>query len=44
MDDTFLLFKEKQHANLFLEYLNKEHNNIEYTLEYKGITLCCFVI
>ena len=35
MDDTFLLFKEKNYANLFLDYLNKQHNNIEFTVEYE---------
>jgi hypothetical protein len=33
IDDTFVLFKEKDHAQLFLTYLNNKHNNINFTME-----------
>ena len=33
MDDTFLLFKDKQHVNKFFRYLNSRHKNISFTLE-----------
>ena len=28
IDDTFILFKDKSHAPLFLNYLNNQHRNI----------------
>ena len=33
VDDTFLVFREKQHVNLFLNYLNNQHQNIKFTCE-----------
>jgi len=33
MDDTFILFREQAHAPLFLNYLNKQHQNINFTME-----------
>ena len=33
VDDTFLLFKSASHVNLFLDYLNSKHPNIEFTKE-----------
>ena len=33
MDDTFLLFKEKEHIDEFLNYLNGKHENIKFTKE-----------
>ena len=33
VDDTFVLFKEKHHANLFLNFLNSFHQNIQFTME-----------
>ena len=33
MDDTFVLFKEEKQSDLFLNYLNDQHNNIKFTLE-----------
>lgn len=33
IDDTFVLFKEKEHVTLFLEYLNSQHSNIKFTFE-----------
>ena len=33
VDDTFLLFKEKHHANLFLDFVNSFHRNIQFTME-----------
>ena len=33
VDDTFLLFKNETQINNFLNYLNSQHNNIEFTSE-----------
>ena len=33
VDDCFILFKQADHANEFLNYLNLKHANIEFTLE-----------
>ena len=33
IDDNFLLFTNEQHAHLFLQYLNNQHENITFTLE-----------
>jgi len=33
VDDTFLLFRNKNHAILFLDYLNSKHPNIRFTME-----------
>ena len=33
VDDLLIIFSHQSHAPLFLEYLNKQHNNIKFTLE-----------
>ena len=33
VDDTFLLFRDEKHIELFLNYLNSKHNNIKFTKE-----------
>ena len=33
VDDTFLLFQSKDHVEKFRNYLNKQHENIKFTLE-----------
>ena len=33
VDGTFVLFSDKSHAPLFLNYLNRQHNNINFTME-----------
>ena len=33
VDDTLLIFKDKSHAPLFLNYLNNKHPNINFTIE-----------
>ena len=33
VDDTFLIFKHKSHAQLFFDYLNNKHANIKFTME-----------
>ena len=33
IDDTFLIFKEPSHIQLFLDYLNAKHPNIRFTCE-----------
>ena len=33
VDDTFLLFWDESHVDLFQQYLNQQHNNIKFTVE-----------
>ena len=33
VDDTFLVFRQREHISLFLQYLNTRHENIEFTSE-----------
>ncbi|KAG0425395.1 hypothetical protein DMUE_6036 [Dictyocoela muelleri] len=33
MDDCFVVFKEKDHANMFLQYMNERHNSMRFTME-----------
>ena len=33
VDDTFVIFKKKEHAILFFDYLNVQHKNIKFTME-----------
>ena len=33
VDNTFCLFKNKEHASLFLNHINKYHSNIQFTVE-----------
>ena len=33
VDDTFLIFRSPDHINLFLNYLNSKHENIEFTCD-----------
>ena len=33
VDDTFLLFKEKHHASMFLDFINTFHSNINFTMD-----------
>ena len=33
VDDTFVLFSDKSHAALFLQYLNNQHNSINFTMD-----------
>ena len=33
IDDTFLLFRDKSHVELFHKYLNEQHPNIKFTYE-----------
>ncbi|MEL6988315.1 MAG: hypothetical protein AAGK97_10845 [Bacteroidota bacterium] len=33
VDDTFLIFRKPEHIQLFLNYLNGKHSNINFTLE-----------
>jgi hypothetical protein len=33
VDDTFLIFNDRDHSTKFLEYLNQQHPNIEFTME-----------
>ena len=35
VDDCFLIFKCKTHADLFLNYLNSKHKNITFTVEHE---------
>ena len=33
IDDTFIVFREQSHSNLFLDFLNSKHPNINFTME-----------
>ena len=33
VDDTFLIFQKREHISLFLNYLNSQHENINFTCE-----------
>ena len=33
VDDTFLIFNDRDDCELFLEFINLEHKNIRFTLE-----------
>ena len=33
VNDTFVIFKEEEHAQLFFEYLNAQHSNIKVTMD-----------
>ena len=33
VDDCFLIFKQRSHANSFLRFLNSKHSNIKFTME-----------
>ena len=33
VDDTFILFSDKSHAPKFLNYINRQHDNINFTME-----------
>ena len=33
VDDTFVLFRDRDHAGKFLNYMNSQHNSIKFTLE-----------
>jgi len=33
VDDTFVLFRNQSHAQLFLDYINSKHSNINFTMD-----------
>lgn len=33
VDDTFIIFRHKDHAPLFLDFINRQHSNISFTME-----------
>src|SRR5215469_6354828 len=33
VDDTFVMFREREQANMFLEFINAFHNNIKFTVD-----------
>ena len=36
VDNTFALFKSKEHLKLFVSYINSKHKNIKFTFETEG--------
>ena len=36
VDNTFVLFKSKEHLKLFVSYINSKHKNIKFTFETEG--------
>ena len=43
IDDTFLLFQDKSHASLFLNYLNGKHCSINFTAEHESENSLAFL-
>ena len=43
IDDTFLLFRHKDHSALFLDYLNHKHCNINFTIECESCDKLAFL-
>ena len=43
VDDTFLLFKEENHASLFLNYVNTFHENIKFSMEIENNSKLSFL-
>ena len=43
VDDTFLLFKDKDHASLFLDYINSFHQNIKFTMDVESLNQLPFL-
>ena len=43
VDDTFVLFKNEDHAAQFLEYLNDRHQNIRFTMELENENKLAFL-
>ena len=43
VDDTFLLFRDPAHADLFLNYLNSKHPNITFTCERESNNTLAFL-
>ena len=43
VDDTFVLFKHKNHVPLFLNYINSQHRNINFTYETENNNIIYFL-
>ena len=43
VDDTFLVFKKKEHIALFFDYLNGRHASIKFTLENENNSILSFL-
>ena len=43
VDDTFLIFNSPTHINLFLDYLNSRHPNIEFTCDNENDSMIPFL-
>ena len=43
VDDTFVLFKHKNHVPLFLNYINSQHRNINFTYETENNNIISFL-
>ena len=39
VDGNFLLFKDKEHTNLFLDYLNQQYPSIKFTSEIENVRI-----
>ena len=37
VDDTFVVFSDREDCELFFDYFNTQHKNIKFTLEHKKI-------
>ena len=43
VDDTFVLFREQNHAVLFFDYINKQHPNLSFTMEQENNSSLSFL-
>ena len=43
VDDTFLVFRHRSHADLFLNDLNSKHSNIKFTCDFKVVSSLSFL-
>ena len=43
VDDTFILFSDKSHAPKFLNYINRQHDNINFTMETESTNSLSFL-
>ena len=44
IDDTFLLFRHKDHSALFFDYLNNKHSNIYFAMECESCDKLPFLV
>ena len=43
MDETFVVFNDREDCGLFFEYFNRQHRNIKFTLEHETFDCISFL-